>query len=140
MLRNYFKTAFRNFTKNKVYGFINVMGLAVGMGVAILTGLWIHDELSFDKYNQHYDRLARVEVNRNFNGTILTQWDLPFPLGQELKNKYGSDFEQVSMASWNYGHFVQYKDTKLSKEGMFAEPGFTEMLSLKILKGRRNGL
>src|SRR5205814_6391049 len=89
---------------------------------------------------QHYDRLARVEVNHNFSGTIVTQWDLPFPLGQELKNKYGSDFEQVSMASWNYGHFVQYKDVKLSKEGIFAEPGLTEMLSLKIVKGKRNGL
>ena len=60
MLKNYLKAAWRNLFKNKVFSFINVSGLAAGMAVAILIGLWIWDELSFNKYHQHYDRIAQV--------------------------------------------------------------------------------
>jgi putative ABC transport system permease protein len=50
MLMNYFKTAFRNLTKNKLHSFLNIAGLSAGMAVTLLIGLWINDELSFDKY------------------------------------------------------------------------------------------
>ena len=58
MIKNYFKIAWRNLIKNKASSFINIGGLAVGMAVAMLIGLWIWDELSFDKYHQNYDRVA----------------------------------------------------------------------------------
>src|SRR6478752_5773846 len=60
MFRNYFKTAWRNLTKNRVSSLINISGLAVGMAVAMLIGLWIFDELSFNKYHQNYDRIAQI--------------------------------------------------------------------------------
>ena len=56
MFKNYFKIAWRNLIKNKGISFINIGGLAVGMAVATLIGLWIWDELSFDKQNKNYDR------------------------------------------------------------------------------------
>src|SRR5258706_1822777 len=99
MIKNFFKVAFRNLSRNKVYSFINIMGLAAGMGVAMLIGLWIHNELSFDKYHKNYDRLTRVMVNDNFNGQIKTDWSQPFPLAEELRTKFASDFEYVVMAS-----------------------------------------
>jgi hypothetical protein len=49
MIRNYLKIAWRNLIKNKAHTFINVAGLSVGMAVAMLIGLWIWDELSYDK-------------------------------------------------------------------------------------------
>jgi cytoskeletal protein RodZ len=60
MLKNYFKIAWRNILKNKTSSFINISGLSVGMAVAILIGLWIWDELSFDKYHQNYNSIAQV--------------------------------------------------------------------------------
>ena len=63
MLKNYFKIAWRNFSKNRTSSLINVSGLAVGMAVAILIGLWIWDELSFNKSFQNYDRIAQVMTN-----------------------------------------------------------------------------
>lgn len=60
MFQNYFKIGWRNLFKNKGYSLINIGGLATGMAVAMLIGLWIHDELSFNKYNQNYDRIAQV--------------------------------------------------------------------------------
>src|SRR4030095_13307942 len=140
MLKNYFIVACRNLLKNKVYSFINIAGLAVGMCVAMLIGLWIHDELSYDKQHSNYDQIARVIVNHDFNGQISTQWAQPFPLAEELRRKYGDDFSHVSMTSWSYGHFLQYQDVRISKEGMFVEPEFIEMFSLKMRRGAKDAL
>ena len=93
MIKNYLKIALRNLAKNKVYSFINIGGLAVGMAVAMLIGLWIYDELSFNKYHQSYDRVAQVMQHQTGNGQVYSQNSIPFPLGKELKTVYGSDFK-----------------------------------------------
>ena len=54
MIKSYFKIGWRNLLKNKGYSFINIGGLAMGMSVALLIGLWVYDELSFDKQNPNY--------------------------------------------------------------------------------------
>jgi len=63
MIKNYLKVAWRNLSRNKVYSFINISGLAAGMAVAILIGLWIYDEVSYNKYHKNYDRIAQVIQN-----------------------------------------------------------------------------
>ncbi|MGL6269228.1 MAG: ABC transporter permease, partial [Chitinophagaceae bacterium] len=85
MFKNYFKIAWRNLSKNKGYSAINIGGLAVGMAVAILIGLWIWDELSYNKYHQNYDRIVRVMQNQNFNGEIGTQVSNPYLLSSEIR-------------------------------------------------------
>jgi len=68
MILNYFKIAWRNLIKSKGYSAINIGGLALGMAVAIMIGLWIWDELSYNKYFNNYDRIAQVMQHQNFNG------------------------------------------------------------------------
>ncbi|WP_295791486.1 ABC transporter permease [Mucilaginibacter sp.] len=72
MIKNYFKTAWRNLVKNKVHSFINIVGLSVGMAVAMLIGLWIWDELSFDKFTKNHDNIAQVIQNVTNNGEVQT--------------------------------------------------------------------
>ena len=60
MLRNYFTVAFRNLLKNRVYSFLNLFGLGSGMAIALLIGLWMQDELSFNQQFHNYDRIAKV--------------------------------------------------------------------------------
>ncbi|MCU0392401.1 MAG: ABC transporter permease [Thermoflexibacter sp.] len=139
MFKNYLKIAFRNLLKNKVFSFINIAGLSIGMAVAMLIGLWIWDELSFDKYHQNYDRLAQVWQFQTFNGRIGSQTAMPVPVGAELRNKY-PDFKYVAMSSWNYDHIIAFEDKKFIKAGNYTEPDFPEMMTLKMLKGTRNGL
>ena len=62
MIKNYFLVAFRNLKKSPGYSAINILGLAVGLAVTILIGLWIWDELSFNKVHDRYDRLAQIET------------------------------------------------------------------------------
>ena len=57
MFKNYFKTAWRNLVKNKVYPIINIFGLAAGMAVAMLISFWIWDEVTYNKYHTHHERL-----------------------------------------------------------------------------------
>lgn len=140
MFRNYFKIAWRNLLKNKVYSFINIGGLAVGMAVSMLIGLWIYDELNFDKYFKNYDRIAQVMQHQNFNGEIGTQTANPAAMAEEIRNKYGSDFKYVLQSSWNYDHTLTYGDKMFLKPGSYFEPQVTEMLSLKMLRGSKGGL
>ena len=60
MIKSYFKIAWRNLLRNKGYSFINISGLALGMTVSILIGLWIYDELTFNTHFRNYDRVAQV--------------------------------------------------------------------------------
>src|SRR3982074_3213275 len=99
MIKNYLKIAWRNLIKNKASSFINIGGLAVGMAVAMLIGLWIYDELSFNKYHQNYDRIARVMQHVTINGEIGRWAAMPYPMGDELRNSYGSNFKYVLMSS-----------------------------------------
>src|SRR6187549_4237130 len=72
MFQSYFKIGWRNMIRNVGYTSINVGGLAVGMAVAILNGLWIWDELSFNKYFQNYDRIAQVGMRGHSPDGIWT--------------------------------------------------------------------
>jgi len=140
MIRNYLKIALRNLVKNKVSSFINVGGLAVGMAVAMLIGLWIWDELSFDKYHQKYDHIAQVMQNKTYNGVVSTGVPTSLPVEQELRKSYGSDFEHTGVMFWLGDHVLTVGDKNISFSGTYVTPEIPEMLTLKMLKGSRNTL
>ncbi len=140
MLRSHTKIAWRNLRKNKTFSLINIAGLSLGMAVTMLIGLWLQDELTFSKNHDNYDRLVAVMQHQTFNGVKGTQPAVPYLLGDEIRDKYGSDFKYISMAAWQSPHILSYNNNGISKVGNFFEPVFPEMLSLKMLKGTRNGL
>ncbi|QDK79060.1 FtsX-like permease family protein [Spirosoma sp. KCTC 42546] len=138
MLRNYLTVAFRNLVKNRVYSFINIFGLASGMAVAMLIGLWIYDELSFDRQFKNADRLAKLWQFVKFEEEKASYDVLPIPLAQELRSKY-PDFESVGI-SVTRNVILAVGDKKLMKLGNYVEPDFINMLSLPILSGTRFGI
>ncbi len=140
MFKNYFKIAWRNLLKNKTSSFINISGLAVGMAVAMLIGLWIWDELSFNKNFKNYDRIAQVMQNQTYNNVAGTQTYNPIPLGNALRTTYGSDFKHVLMATGIFPMVLNSDEKVFTKKGAFFEPGVTDMLSLNMLWGTRGGL
>ncbi|MBV8254023.1 MAG: ABC transporter permease [Chitinophaga sp.] len=140
MLRNHTKIAWRNLRKNKTFSLINIAGLSLGMAVTMLIGLWLQDELTFSKNHDNYDRIVAVMQHQTFNGVKGTQLAVPYLLGDEIRDKYGSDFKYISMADWPISHILSHNNNGISKVGNFFEPVFPEMLSLKMLKGTRNGL
>lgn len=140
MIRNYFKIAWRNLIKNKVYSFINIFGLAIGMAVTILISLWIVDEISFDKYFKNYDTIAQVYQSQTFNGKVGTGQSIPRPLEGLLKEEYGDNFKHISMSSWTTSLYLKYNDNNISKSGNYMQESALEIFDFKILKGSENGL
>jgi ABC-type antimicrobial peptide transport system permease subunit len=140
MLKNYIKIAWRNLIKNKAHTFINVTGLSVGMAVAVLIGLWIWNELSYDKYHKSYDRIVRVMQHQTFNGEVGSQNSIPIPLGYKLRDEYKSDFKYVVLSTWNFKHIIASGDKKLSYAGSYMQAEAPDLLTLKMLKGTRSAL
>jgi ABC-type antimicrobial peptide transport system permease subunit len=140
MIANYFKIAYRNLSRQKGYSFINISGLAVGMTVAMVIGLWMYDELSFNTYHQNYDRIAQLMQNQTFDGEIRTGSSQALELAPEVRNKYGNNFTYIVSSSWNGEHLLSVGDKVLSQSGNFMEPGAPHMLTLEMLKGTRSGL
>ncbi|QRR01888.1 ABC transporter permease [Dyadobacter sandarakinus] len=135
MIRNYLKIALRNLLKSKVYSFINIVGLAVGIAVAMLIGLWVWDEVSYNRYHKNYNHLVQAWISQTFNGQTGTGTAVSIPAVTEMATKYGADFKHTSLASWNYGHLLTNGEKKINKSGMYAQQGFPEMLSLKMIRG-----
>ena len=61
MFKNYFKTAFRNLLHNKIYSFINIAGLSLGLACALLIMLYVNDEISYDRFHKNVSQIYRVD-------------------------------------------------------------------------------
>ena len=139
MLRNYLTIAWRNLVKSKAFSFINILGLATGMAVAMLIGLWIHDEVSINTYHKNYKTLCQIIVHQTTNGQRTTQRGSPLSMGEGLKTKF-SDFKAVAMCDWGGRHSLSYGDKKVSKDGYFIGEESISMFSLDVLNGNKNPL
>src|SRR5258705_12994900 len=141
MIKNYFKIAFRNLFRNKVSSFINIGGLTFGMAVALLIGLWIYDELSFNKYHHNYDRIAQVMVKGNdIKEGPFTNNSLQYPLATELQTSYRNNFKHIVRASWVQDYILSAGEKTLSRTGQFMDEDAPGMFTLKMLKGNWSGL
>jgi putative ABC transport system permease protein len=140
MLRNYIKTALRSLRANRTQSFINIAGLAIGMAVTLLIGLWIWDEVSFDKSNTQSDRIAQVMGKATMNGSVNTFPTDPVPLADVLRQDYGSYFKDVVRSSWNELHILSTPGKSVSAAGTFFEPQGPDLLDLKMRSGSRDAL
>jgi len=140
MIKNYFKIAWRNLVKNKALSFINIGGLSVGMAVAMLIGLWIWDELSFNTYHQNYDHIAQVLLNQTQSGNINTEYGIPAGVGAELRKSYGDNFKYVAMSSFPSHHVLAAGENKVSSSGSFMDADAPKLFSLKMIEGSGNFL
>ncbi len=113
MLTTYLKIAWRNFSRNKVSSYINIFGLAIGMAVATLNGLWIWDELSFNKYHHHYDRIAQVMSIQTHEGQKGFNSSMSWPMAMDLKTNYSHYFKHLVLSSWS-GDYILSAGEKTS--------------------------
>lgn len=139
MYKNYFKIGWRSLLRNKSYSLINISGLAMGMAVAMLIGLWVNDELSFNKSFKNYDRLSGIYHHLTFGEDIFTENSIPYPFGSQLKNNF-PEVEEVAMTSFAGEHLVTFEENKISRTGLFVDPVFLHMFSIPLLQGTSSSL
>lgn len=140
MIKNYFKIAWRNLTKNKGYSIINIGGLALGMAVTLIIGLWMQDELTHNGYFTNKEKIAQVFQSQTFNGETGTGPAIPRPLEMAFRESYADNFKHLVMSSWNISRYLEYKEKSISKNGNYMQRPAPDMLELIILKGEKDGL
>ncbi len=140
MFRNYLKIAWRNTLYNKVYSMLNIVGLATGMAVALLIGLWVINQYSYDRFLPGYKQLYQVEMNltSQHNGTT-TQTSIALPLADVLKKeipgiRYVAEADNIGRM--NHGLLVG--DKKLYLEGGSAGAEFFKIFQYPFIKGNGN--
>ena len=102
MVRNYFKIAWRNLLKNKLYSFINIFGLAIGIATCLIIMLFVQDELSYDRFNTKADRIVRIIFKANINGGKIDEANVMPPTAQTLKNDYPEVQDATRLRTLNW--------------------------------------
>ena len=140
MIGIYFKTALRSLRKNRIYASINIVGLAIGMSVAMVIAMWGWDEWTYNKQSEDHERVARVVWHSTVNGEVVTSPNLPYPLASALRSDYAGDFEQVALSWSTEPYNVLVAKDKFRKLGRFIEADGAAILPLKMVAGSRLGL
>ena len=141
MIRNYLKTAFRSLIKNKVFTFINLSGLALGMSSVVLIFLFIRDELSYDKFHESRDDIYRIAWK---SGDPQTRTPHPMPLamvrdfpevetGTTLSPLWAPGLTKMTFAVSNPETGVRYDE----KEILSVDSTFLDVFSFNLLKGNK---
>lgn len=135
MYKNYFKTAFRNLLRNKVFSGINILGLALGLAVFILIMLWVKSELGYNDFHQHGDRIAAIMTNKHLeNGDIQTFPAVPPPLAAALQ-KDVPEVEYACNTSWGDSRQFTLGEKNFSEFGLYVNPQFLKVFSFPLVRG-----
>jgi putative ABC transport system permease protein len=139
MFRNYLKIAWRNMLRNKVYSALNIAGLATGMAVALLIGLWIYSQYAYDRFLPDYAQLYQVKLNFYLSGGINTQSGSALPMVDEFKKNY-PEVKYASERDWAGNHSLVVGDKKLDPSGFAVGRDFLRMFPYPFLKGNINSV
>ena len=139
MYKSYFKVGWRNLWRSKSFSVINISGLAIGIAVTMIIGLWVLDELSFNRSFEKFDRLGTIYLNIVFDGDIISDSGAPHAMGRELKEHY-PEFEDVAVATYESDHILEFENKNLSRTGLCVEPQFLEMFSIRLIAGDKHPL
>ncbi|NEU69253.1 ABC transporter permease [Spirosoma agri] len=135
MIQNYVKIALRNLLRHKAYSLINIVGLALGMACSLLIGLWVYDELNYDRFLPYHAQIHYVRVNYSFRGNeIQTASATPGPLSEAITR----DIPQVAAVTkltWPSERLVHVGDRVAKEQGQYASVGFFDVFDLPAVSG-----
>ena len=136
MLHNYLSVALRNLRRHPAYSLINIAGLAIGMATCILILLYIQDELSYDRYHPHADRVYRIVDDIESGGQTVQTAGTPTAWGPALKR----DFPEIELlvrmrgtgSAWlvDLGNTIYYE-----RKVIWAEPDLFKMFTIPLVSG-----
>lgn len=140
MLSNYFIIALRIMRRNIGYTAINIFGLALGMTGALLLGLWVAEELSFEQFNDDAERIHIVWNRERRNDNDVSCWSAtPRVLAPTLKSDFAAIEYAVSYAHYSDSYLFIAGDRRIMQnQGNFVDPEFLKVLSFPLKSGEVN--
>jgi putative ABC transport system permease protein len=134
MLKNYFKIAWRNVSKNKVFSIINISGLAIGLTCFIFIAVFVINELSYDKYPADAKNIYRVNLSVTGNGEVVVYPLVDVAVGEGIKNAFPE--VKASTTVFSVNDFVKYEDKQFKEEHLaFADSNFLQIFSIPLIEG-----
>ena len=137
MIQEYFRTAWRTLLHNKTYSILNISGLAAGMAVTLLIGLWVHYQYSFDRFLPGYEQVYKAGKRWTTGGEKHVQMVTPLPLAEALKRDVPG-VKYVAATDWMKAHGLKVADKKLYVNGAMAGSDFLKIFQYPLVSGNRN--
>lgn len=139
MLKNYFKAAWRSLQKNKAYSTLNIFGLATGMGVALIIGLWVYYQYSYDTFLPDYKQVYQLRRNFYGNGDTLTYGGTSLKLANVIRSQV-PEIQYVVETDGFGMHGLMVADKKLYIRGGQVADNFLKIFQYELLKGNANSV
>ena len=135
MYKSYFKTILRNLLKNKVFSFVNIAGLAIGVACFILIALFVTDELGYDSYNKNADRIFRINSHYKIGGNRFNLANSPVPLAATLQSEY-PEVEKTVRLFQGENIYVKKNDEYIKEENfLYADPSMFDVFTIDFVSG-----
>lgn len=135
MLKNYIKTAFRSLRKNTGFTAINILGLSVGLATCLLIVFYVIDELSYDRFNEKADRIARVNFEIKFGGNNSKYAQSMAPLAQVLKSEFPAVEAAVRLQGRGGVHVKKNNENIQEDMMVYSDPGLFDVFTLPMING-----
>ncbi len=136
MFKNYLNTIFRNLIRNKIFSFINILGLAIGMACTILILLWVQDELSYDMFNKNADRIYRTALSGRINNKDFNAATSPAPMGETLQKDFPEVESYTRIAAFAGEHVIQYENKIFNEKHLISvDSSFFKVFTTEFIKG-----
>ena len=129
MIRNYMKITWRNIRNNKIYSFINIMGLAVGMACCFLILLWVQDELSYDKFHANFEDIYLTIPELQSQKVYAN----PLALAKTFKDQY-PEVRLITRYGWQT-FLMQHGDRISNEEGGLIDDDFFKIFDFPLVQG-----
>lgn len=135
MLKNYIKIAVRNMVRNKTFSAINILGLSIGMAICFIILLFVHHELSYDRFNTHADNIYRIVFNASINGGKISESNVMPPVARALQNDYPEVKEATRLRNMGYPR-VQINGKLFTDASLaFVDTNFFNLFTIPFLQG-----
>lgn len=134
MIKNYFKIAFRNFKKNKLYSFVNLFGLTIGLVTCMLIGIYIQNEITYDDFHANADRLVRVTSDLRMSGSEHQFAQTGTKVGPAFKRTFPQVLQYVRTMK-SAGAITVNQQSFDEKNILYADAAFFQTFSFPLLQG-----
>jgi len=141
MVKNYLLIALRNAWRNKGYTLINLLGLAIGITSSLIILLFVMDELSFDRHNEHFQNIYRITIKGKIQGNEMEAALSNAPMGATLKSDFPEVEEYTRLYTFDGDPIVRYEDKVFIEENFYyADSTFFNVFTAPVVFGDPKGL
>ncbi len=136
MLRNFLLTTLRNLRKHPLYSVVNIAGLSIGIACSILILLWVHREMSYDKFHPEYDRTYQVWMHAQYTDELTSWRSVPLPLYHTLKDEHPA-IESIAVSDYfAEDHLLSIGEKRINKQGHYVSEEFLSMFPFETVSGQ----